>query len=91
MFITLYQILGFLCISGDKCGIWRMYGDLKKNIGEPNLNVETFSRRDVEVVRRATFISPTSRRRRDLRKKEQKGKGRTRRDRREEEDDVGVI
>ena len=42
VFIIVYLILGFLCISGEKCGIWKLCGDLKKEIGgELNLNVVT--------------------------------------------------
>ena len=36
--ITLYLILGLLCTLGD---IWRLYGDLKKENGEPSSNVAT--------------------------------------------------
>ena len=51
MFIVIYVILGFFCIASEKGGIWRPCGDLKKEIGgEPNLNVATFQRRDVDVV-----------------------------------------
>ena len=39
--ITLYVILGFLCISGEKGGIWRLYGDLKEENGEPSSNITT--------------------------------------------------
>ena len=41
VFIALYMILSFLCISGEKCSIRRLFGDLKKEIGEPSLNVAT--------------------------------------------------
>ena len=49
-FSVVHMILVFLCISGEKGGIWRLCGDVKKEIGEPSLNVMTFSRRDVKVV-----------------------------------------
>ena len=50
-FIVAYMILDFLCISGEKGGIWKLCGDLKKNIGgELSLNVTTLQHRDVEVV-----------------------------------------
>ena len=32
--IVVYLILGFLCISGEKCGIWRLCGDLKSRLEE---------------------------------------------------------
>ena len=32
--IVVYLILSFLCISGEKCGIWRLFGDLKKRLKE---------------------------------------------------------
>ena len=50
VFIVMYLILDFLCISGEKGGIWRACGDVKKKIGEPSLNVATFQRLDIEVV-----------------------------------------
>ena len=50
VFIVVCLILGFLCISGEKDSIWRLCGDVKKEIGEPSLNAMTFSRCDVEVV-----------------------------------------
>ena len=59
--ITLYLILSFLCTSSEKGSIWRLCGDLKKKNGEPSLNVTTLRLDDVPI-----FISPTSRRRRDL-------------------------
>ena len=41
-FIVVYLILGFLCISSEKCSIWKLCGDLKKEIGgELSLNVAT--------------------------------------------------
>ena len=41
-FIVVYLILGFLCISGEKGGIWKLCGDLNKEIGgELSLNVVT--------------------------------------------------
>ena len=53
VFIVVYLILSFLCISGEKDSIWKMCGDLKKEIGrELNLNVATFSGRDVPTSRR---------------------------------------
>ena len=39
--ITLYLILGLLCTLGEKYDIWRLYGDLKKENGEPSSNVAT--------------------------------------------------
>ena len=49
--IIVYLILDFLCISSEKGGGWKLYGDLKKEIeGEPSLNVATFQHCDVEVV-----------------------------------------
>ena len=51
VFVVVYLILGFLCISSEKGNIWKLCGDLKKEIGgELNLNVATSQRRDVEVV-----------------------------------------
>ena len=45
VFIVVYLILGFLCISGEKCCIWKLCGDFKKDIGgELSLNVATFQR-----------------------------------------------
>ena len=55
VFIALYMILDFLCISGEKGGIWRMCGDLKKEIGEPSLNVATspgLSQREFQIRRK---------------------------------------
>ena len=50
-FIVVYWILCFLCISGEKCGIWKLCGELKKETGgELSLNVMTSQRRDVEVI-----------------------------------------
>ena len=50
-FIVVYLILTFLCIPGEKGGIWKLYGDLKKEIGgELSLNVVMSQRHDVEVV-----------------------------------------
>ena len=50
-FIVVYMILCFLCISGEKCGIWKLCGDLKKEIrGELSLNVATSQHHGVEVV-----------------------------------------
>ena len=50
-FIIIYLILGFLCISGEKGDIWKMCGDLKKEIREElSLNVATSQCRDVEVI-----------------------------------------
>ena len=52
-FFALYPTLGFLCILGEKSGIWKLSGDLKKEIGgELSLNVTTFQRRDVLTLRR---------------------------------------
>ena len=71
VFIALYLILGFLCISGEKGNIRRLCGDLKKEIGELSLNVAKFQLHDVLTLRRPNvitfrsydvqpFISPTS-------------------------------
>ena len=38
-FIVVYLILGFLCISGEKDDIWKLCGDLKKKIGDPDYNI----------------------------------------------------
>ena len=47
-FITIYLILGFSCISGEKCSIWKLCGDLKKEIaGKLSLNVATLRSYDV--------------------------------------------
>ena len=41
-FIVVYLILSFLCISSEKCSIWKLCGDLKKeNGGVLSLNVPT--------------------------------------------------
>ena len=48
--IVEYLILGFLCLSGEKGGTWRLCGEVKKEIGEPSLNVATFQRRDFKIV-----------------------------------------
>ena len=53
--IALYLILGFLCTSSEKGGIWRLYGDLKKENGEPSSNIATLRSDDLPV-----FISLTS-------------------------------
>ena len=45
--IVVYLILGFLCIADEKGGTWRLCGDVKKEIGEPSLNVATFQSRDI--------------------------------------------
>ena len=34
VFIVVYLILVFLCILGEKCGIWRLCGDLKRRLEE---------------------------------------------------------
>ena len=47
---VVYMILGFLCISGEKGSIWRLCGDMKKEIREPNLNIVTSQRHDIEIV-----------------------------------------
>ena len=39
--IIVYMILGFLCISGEKGGIWRLYGDLKRRAQPQRHNVPT--------------------------------------------------
>ena len=48
--IVVYPILGFLCILGEKGGTWRLCGDVKKEIGEPSLNVATSQHCDVEII-----------------------------------------
>ena len=51
-FIVIYLILGFLCISSEKCCIWKLCGDLKKEIrGELSLNVVTLQHCDVLTSR----------------------------------------
>ena len=50
--IALYLILGLLCTSSEKGGIWRLYGDLKKENGEPSSNIATSQRCDVRTSRR---------------------------------------
>ena len=51
--IIVYMILGFLSISSEKCGIWRLYGDLKRILEKSSAstsqrsNVVKFSCRDV--------------------------------------------
>ena len=48
-FIFIYLILGFLCILGEKCDIWKLCGDLKKEIGrELSRNVVTLRSYDVQ-------------------------------------------
>ena len=47
--ITLYLILGFLCTSGEKGGIWRLCGELKKENRESNPNITTLRSDDVPV------------------------------------------
>ena len=67
--IALYLILGFLCTLGEKCGIWKLYGDLKKENGEPSSNVPTSQRPHVATLRSddvLVFNSPMSRCCRDL-------------------------
>ena len=50
-FIVVYLILNILCISGEKGGIWKLCGDLKKEIGgELSLNIATFSLYDVSTL-----------------------------------------
>ena len=39
VFIALYLTLNFLCISGEKGGIWRLYESLEKKNVEPSSNV----------------------------------------------------
>ena len=46
--IVVYMILGFLCILDEKGGIWRLCGDMKKDILGPNLNVPTLKSYDVQ-------------------------------------------
>ena len=51
VFIVVYLILCFLCISGKKYGIWKLCGDLKKKIGgELSLNVATLKSYDVQPI-----------------------------------------
>ena len=47
-FIVVYLILSFLCILGEKYGIWRLCGDVKKEIREPSLNVVTLRSYDMQ-------------------------------------------
>ena len=48
-FIVVYMILNFLCISGEKGGIWNLCGDLKKEIGAKlSLNIATLRSYDVQ-------------------------------------------
>ena len=55
---ALYLILGFSCISGEKGGIWKLCGDLKKEIGgELSLNVATFQSCDVLTSRRPNIAT----------------------------------
>ena len=55
--IVVYLILDFLCTSGEKGGIWRLCGDLKRRLEESSAstsrhsNVAMFSRRDVPTSR----------------------------------------
>ena len=56
-FIVVYLILGFLFILGEKYGIWKLCGDLKKDIGgELSLNVATSQCRDVDVQPTSTNV-----------------------------------
>ena len=55
VFIALYLILGFLCISGENDGIWKLCGGLEKKNGEPNPNITTLKSDNIPI-----FISPTS-------------------------------
>ena len=50
VFTALYLILGFLCISSEKGGIWRLCGDLKKKIGEPSRNITMLRSDDVPTL-----------------------------------------
>ena len=50
VFIVVYLILDFFCISGEKYGICRLCGDVKKEIEKPSLNVVTSQRHDVKIV-----------------------------------------
>ena len=54
--ITLYLLLGFLCTSCEKGGMWRLYEDLKKENGKTSSNFAAFRSDDVPI-----FINPTSR------------------------------
>ena len=55
-FFALYQILGFSCILSEKGGIWKLCGDLKKEIEESSASTSRRSHfamsqsRDIEVV-----------------------------------------
>ena len=52
-FIVVYLILSFLCISGEKCDIWKLCGDLQNEIGgDLRLNVATLERLDILTSRR---------------------------------------
>ena len=79
VFIALYMILDFLCISGEKGGIWRLCGDLKKEIGEPSLNIATspgLSQREFQIRRK------NEQKEKKMENEEREGEG---------EDNVGVI
>ena len=58
-FIALYLILDFSCISGEKCGIWKLCGDLKKKIGgELSCNVAMLRLYDVQPTSANVATSP---------------------------------
>ena len=62
-FIAVYLILGFLCISGEKGGIWKLCGDLKKEIGgKLSLNITTLRSYDMQP----TSTNVATLRRRDV-------------------------
>ena len=58
-FIVVYLVLGFLCILSEKGGIWKLCGDLKKEIGgELSLNVATLRSYDVQPTSTNVTTSP---------------------------------
>ena len=70
-FIALYLILGFSCISGEKGSIWKMCGDLKKEIGGVlSLNIAMLGRPNVATLRlydaQPTSANVTTFQRRDV-------------------------
>ena len=54
--IVVYLILVFLCILGEKGGTWRLFEDVKKEIGEPSLNIATLRRRNVTEIQSMSFL-----------------------------------
>ena len=52
VFIALYLILSYLCISGKNGGIWSMCGGLKKQIRDSSPKVATFQHSNIITSRR---------------------------------------